>query len=500
MQSASKTVVFRLDFDDKIGLGHLSRCSYLATALQTLGHRTLLLLGPGTNALKGVAAHFLEAFSSHHMLSGPDSCVQRAESTFLDKLSGWHPDLIVLDHYGSSSDFVAAIRQSAPVLIIEDGDQRLDADYILAYGSSGASFAPNSKILARRLVGSKFTLAKGFSDFRIEDLSSDHAEVTVSLGGGSTDAQGVAVAKAVIENIGSGYGYLTGRGLSSSGLSFVGPKEAFRGRPRVKLSALLSKSRRAIVTGGVSLMEALAQGIPSIAFVTAKNQLDGLERFQDLQDVLVADSLEFFSSQEFQMWWSRYEEPSERKRAELLLRSTVDSFGPLRVAMAVGLCDSTNVSLRRASEADLPILLGWRRELDASSGQSSAGAIQAAEHLEWFAQMKREGALIWIAEITGLPVGQVRIHRDQESQREVLSYSVDQLFRGRGIGTSLLNQALKRAEFQNEVWAKVHASNIPSLKTLSNSGFHFMEQGNEGFIWMLWTPGSSSILGDENRA
>ena len=499
LPSASKTIVFRLDFDDKIGLGHLSRCSYLATALQSLGYRTVLLLGPSANGSQGVAAHFLEAFSSHQMLSGPDSCVQSAESTFLERISGCHPDLIVLDHYGASPDFVAAIRQFAPVLLIEDGDRGLDADYILAYGSPGASFTPNNQIPAGRLVGSKFTLVKGSSDFRIEDLSSDRAEVTVSLGGGISDGQGIPVARAVIAKIGEGYGYLTGRDLSSSGLGFIGPKETFRDRSGFKLSALLSESRRAIVSGGVSLMEAVAHGIPSVAFVTARNQLEGLKRFQDSHDVLVADSLEFFSSQEFQTWWSRYEEPSVRKRAELFLMSTVDSFGPLRVALAVGLCDSTKISLRRASEADLPILLGWRQELDASSVQSGAGETQAAEHLEWFTRMEREGAQIWISEISGLPVGQVRIHRDQQSQRDVLSYSVDQLFRGRGFGTSMLNQVLNRSESPNEVWAKVHTSNIPSLKTLSTCGFRVMHQDSEGFIWMIWTPESSGILEEENR-
>lgn len=484
LRSSVKSVVFRLDFGEQVGLGHLARCSYLSKTFRSLGYRTLLLFGANSKVSRNFSGHFLEAFSAIEMLAGPDASACKAGKFFLERIVDWAPDLVVLDHYGASSEFIASIRNVAPVLAVDDGEQEGDVDYSVAYGISSASLAADKEILAGRLVGSKFALVTGFSEFSIEDPTSHQAAVTVSLGGGDTGGQAVLVAEAILGKMGERHGYLTARGLRSCQLNFVGPKNTFRAKPGVPLRELLAQSHRAVVTGGVSLMEAVAQGIPSVAFVTAKNQLNGLKLFRDSRDVVIAESLDFFSSEDFAIWWSRYEDPAEVKRAQLLLRSTVDSFGPLRVAMAVGLVDRSKVSLRRAYEADLPILFGWRQELDPKSGQSGFGQLQASEHLEWFERMEREGGKIWISEISGLPVGQVRIHRDQELQKSLLSYSVDALFRGRGIGASMLKQLFSAAEFPQQLWAKVHSSNLPSIKVLSAFGFQLRDRDNEGFHWM----------------
>ena len=488
MISKVKSVVFRLDFGKEVGLGHLSRCSYLARTLESLGYRTILMFGPNTKGSRNLSRHFLEAFSAYEMLSGSDASVIRAERFFLERISQCAPDLLILDHYAASSEFVAALRQLTPVLAIDDGEQSLDVDYSVAYGGVPTTRASDKRLLSGRLVGSKFALVTGNSEFRIEDVPREQAAVIVSLGGGRTSGQAVSVAEAILPQMGAAYGFLTATGLRSYGSSFIGPKKTFRPKPGFSLNELLSKSQRAIVTGGVSLVEALAQGTPPVAIVTAQNQLNGLIGLRDLSDLMVAESLEFFSSEGFRIWWARYEDITERKRAELELRSVVDSFGPLRVAVTVGLTGNNSASLRRASEADLPILLRWRRELDPNSGRARLGEIDATEHLEWFQRMEKEGATIWIYEISGLPVGQVRLHKDHKLQRVVLSYSVDELFRGRGLGAAMLGQLVSAGDFPKAVWARVHSTNLPSLRILSVCGFRPQNQDNDGFEWMLRSP------------
>jgi ribosomal protein S18 acetylase RimI-like enzyme len=93
-------------------------------------------------------------------------------------------------------------------------------------------------------------------------------------------------------------------------------------------------------------------------------------------------------------------------------------------------------------------------------------------HTDWFKKfLSHPGKHLFIAELNGLPVGQIRFEPIDNRLR--LSYAVDPLFRGRGIGREIVEIGVReiRRIAPNPILAEVRAENQASLRVFRALGF-----------------------------
>jgi RimJ/RimL family protein N-acetyltransferase len=135
---------------------------------------------------------------------------------------------------------------------------------------------------------------------------------------------------------------------------------------------------------------------------------------------------------------------------------------------------TSTIRLRAAVEADAELLLAWANDPVTRSASFHAAAISPAEHRRWLAErLASTSTTLWIGELDGLPVGQVRIELDPAGVGEV-GISVAPSARGAGVGRRLLNSALREASRSLPVTAfvaRVRPDNERSLGLFHAAGF-----------------------------
>lgn len=135
---------------------------------------------------------------------------------------------------------------------------------------------------------------------------------------------------------------------------------------------------------------------------------------------------------------------------------------------------ASSLRLRPAVESDAARLLEWANDPVTRSASFHSAAIAPAEHERWLAErLASPSSTLWIGELDGLPIGQVRIELDPAGVGEV-GISVAPLARGMGVGRRLLNVALSEASRSLPVTAflaRVRPGNERSLALFRAAGF-----------------------------
>ena len=83
---------------------------------------------------------------------------------------------------------------------------------------------------------------------------------------------------------------------------------------------------------------------------------------------------------------------------------------------------------------------------------------------------------MFVLELNEIPVGQIRY--DRRGETADIGFSIDQRFRGLGLGQKIIEHSLGRACSElgvNTVWAEVFSSNSASRIAFIKPGFELME-------------------------
>ena len=93
----------------------------------------------------------------------------------------------------------------------------------------------------------------------------------------------------------------------------------------------------------------------------------------------------------------------------------------------------------------------WRNEAHSRAMSFTSEPVAWSEHVRWFRRKLDDASTeLHVVELDGLPVGQVRI--DHLAAEAVLSFAIDPLVRGRGLGERAVAVAVERAR---------HGRNVP---------------------------------------
>lgn len=91
--------------------------------------------------------------------------------------------------------------------------------------------------------------------------------------------------------------------------------------------------------------------------------------------------------------------------------------------------------MRQATMDDAELLLAWRNDPAVREASFSTAVVELEGHKAWLAS---KFGSIRIAEVDGVPVGQVRVDGD------TVSYSVAAEYRGKGYGTQIIRSVMRQ--------------------------------------------------------
>lgn len=135
--------------------------------------------------------------------------------------------------------------------------------------------------------------------------------------------------------------------------------------------------------------------------------------------------------------------------------------------------------LRKCSLEDCDILYKWANDPIVRKNAFNTSPIPYSDHIEWFNKsLHSNSRSIFICMKADIPIGQIRI--DEENGVGVISYIVDKVERGKGIGSKMLNLVYEiiNKEYLHISILKglVKKENIASRKAFINNGYYELEE------------------------
>lgn len=128
---------------------------------------------------------------------------------------------------------------------------------------------------------------------------------------------------------------------------------------------------------------------------------------------------------------------------------------------------------RRAEVADAELLWRWASDPETRRNAFNKAPIVYADHVAWLTKRLASGETrIWVFTDGDEPVGQVRF--DLAGEVAEIDISVAPERRGRGYGTAMLNEAVRRLRTEAHrarPRATVLEHNLPSLRLFKACGF-----------------------------
>jgi UDP-2,4-diacetamido-2,4,6-trideoxy-beta-L-altropyranose hydrolase len=496
------SVAFRVDSGTLMGSGHLMRCLTLATELKARGADARFICREHQGHLiarienAGYEVHRLPNTSTD---SSSDSeyegwlgatQLEDAQDTSA-ALGGSRVDWLVVDHYGIDARWETAVRRVAKrLLVIDDlANRPHDADVILDQNYLGDStpsrYDRHVNAQCRRLLGPRYALLQPiYRRVRQVCPARDGTVRRLMIFFGSYDATraAVAVLKALRD---PGLSHLKidvvpGNDRATIEAAYAAARErdcvaVHQDLPT--LAELMARADLAIGAGGVSTWERACLGLPALVATTAGNQFE-------IARALAADGFIAFagpsSSVSSGAWRAQVREllDDPERIASLGRRSLslTDGWGAGRVARAMLGRFEQGLFVRVATDSDERLLLDWANDPDVRRMAFNPGRIDEQDHARWFSARRADSCCtILIGEDTdGLPLGQVRFDADPDRREASVHIAVDAAFRGTGVGSALLRNALdfwrKRAPGYAAV-AEVLQGNRASERLFVGAGF-----------------------------
>jgi UDP-2,4-diacetamido-2,4,6-trideoxy-beta-L-altropyranose hydrolase len=133
-----------------------------------------------------------------------------------------------------------------------------------------------------------------------------------------------------------------------------------------------------------------------------------------------------------------------------------------------------NMIIRRAGDTDLQICFNWANDKVVREQSYNQNPIGFDEHTEWFRQkLSDTGVFFYIIEMDGEPIAQIRF---QISGGEaVLGYLADEKSRNKGLGTAILSKGIEKFvnDYRNpiQIVGYVKNSNYPSQHSFDKLAF-----------------------------
>jgi len=504
MQSSPELppLLVRADADARRGAGHVLRSLALARAWRERGGSVRFVTLRPAPALKRriqLAGAIVIELDDSQSNDGELTAGLLAQ---LQQSSGERPWGIV-DGYHFDDAYQAQLRRAGCNLLVIDDNAHLpryEADIILNHGIHAPQLDYHARDDAWFLLGTEYALLRAdfdcWRDFR-RAIPARAKNILVTLGGGDADNVTARVLEALAQ--------LDGLDLSVQVL--VGPLNphvsalAERAGANIQLqtdvadtAALMAWADIAIAAGGTTAWELAFMQTPALILVLAENQAgvaEGIDNFGAAQTLGEAGNLT--SADIANALRELIFDPARRQRMAERGRVLVDGRGVERIITAMAerrrFFSNVDFYLRPARESDQLLLWQWANDAAVRRNSFHGGTIDWQAHEEWCAaKFASADCRIWIMQVGALPVGQIRYQRISVDTAEI-SFSIARGFRGRQLGTRLLEASAERAARElgiGRLQGAVKLDNEASRRAFLKAGFQGWRESVEGEVcWVF---------------
>lgn len=504
-------VVIRTDASHQLGHGHVMRCLTLAMALRDFGAEVSWVCREHPGHLCDLLAS--KGFHVHRLAFDPGATTDTASGLSLGASSPSDAvetiaamltiaaavDWLIVDHYSIDAEWETQVGGAARrVMVIDDLADRshechllLDQNMVDGVATRYDELVPPGCL---RLLGPRFALLqREFAALRstVAPRAGRVRRVLVAFGGADKHDLTRRALKALLSiarddvavDVALSAGTLSRRSLSdiSDGRDNVSVHYALP-----TLAPLMAAADLAIGAGGSTSWERLCLGLPSLVVTLADNQrpvaaaldaagaIDWLGDASSVDEARIAEAVRRLLEGGLRPAWSRR------------CLALVDGLGTERVVRVMTLDATAPLFARVATAGDEALLLDWANDRVTRENSFSPEAIAAQSHRAWFRERvgNREACRLYLIEAADrVPVGQVRL--ELRAGRWMIGYAVAPVFRGRGIGRSVLTAALVkfRAELPAAVVVGVvKRENLASNRIFESLGFA-RAPSEQGIVW-----------------
>lgn len=476
------------------GLGHVMRCLTIADTLKTKNARCTFYINNAEAVQKIIQERGYETTGTPDIKSSPPIFSET-------------PDLIVADSYDISEDYLNRLTKIACTAYVDDfAKKNLPVHIVIGNGyctsqdyindATSDTYQESHQTI---LCGPEHVpIRPGFSSIR-EGTRSEVKDILIAMGG--EDAENFTCA--VLKSLGE---------LEKEVTFHVMLGAAFRHRKALDVCIqelrysvkiyqninpvdLFSKIDLAVIAGASTTWELAASGVPMVLGITARNQ-EKLYAYQIEKKIGIGvgwykdASSESIRSAVCSLYdMKRREEMSKRSR------TLVDGNGAMRIANAIiDILDSSRkqdaVTLRRLSKdwnsSDSKLIWEWRNDPITREMSRTTNEISWDSHKLWYEKRSNKDGLL-MAELGGVPMCMVRLDTledtgiEQEHERAEISINLSPDYRGKGLSSKILKEALLYAKGQHikNIIAEIKTVNTASIKLFEKHGF-VLQQEEDG--------------------
>jgi UDP-2,4-diacetamido-2,4,6-trideoxy-beta-L-altropyranose hydrolase len=477
-------LLFRTEASVAIGTGHVMRCLALAQAWQDIGGHATFAMVEATPAVEDRLRSEGFDIVRFGLKVGSLADAQETARLALERSASW----VVVDGYSFSAEYQASLRaDERKILFIDDNGHagRYSADIVLnqnahateaLYVDRGAS--------TQLLLGPRFAmLRREFAPCRewIRNIPEIAHHVLVTMGGSDPDN----ITERVIEAIRAEPALTATVVVGGSNPHLSKLRAAVREAGHsielvenaVNMPELMAKADIAVAGAGTTSWEMCFLGLPALLIVLADNQRPAAAEVSGRGAAIsLGEGADITAGALTDQLRKVVSSPQLRRAMSECGRELVDGRGAERVAQAL---QWGRVRLRRALADDCKLLWELANDPTVRASSFSPEPIPWDRHVAWFrSKMDAGRCQIMIGEVGTTVVGQVRIDVRHDGEGEI-DIIVSREFRGQGMGTRLLDVAVKE-RFAASTLSRVHAyillENRASQRAFENAGFRNLGQ------------------------
>lgn len=332
-------ILFRADGNPDIGTGHIMRCLSLADALQEQGWEiTFITAEPYFQRLIQTRGYPCTVLGTAY------DRMEEELSIFLPIIERERPELVILDSYFVTSQYMEAIRNISRLLYIDDLNAfDYPADAVVNYNIYGPELPyPQNKTY---FLGPQYApLRKEFQGLSQRNTKDRVENVLVSTGG--TDQYHVALhcAEYLREHL-PRENMIFHLVLGAMNRDIVQLEQIAKDFSFIKLHrqvtdmcSLMLQCDVAISAAGTTLYELCACGVPAVTYILADNQIQGAQMFQKAGLMPCAGDIRedaCFLERLFELLNSLADDFAQRQRIAEQMQGAVDGRGAARLAEAI---------------------------------------------------------------------------------------------------------------------------------------------------------------------
>ncbi len=331
-------ILFRADGNPQVGSGHIMRCLSLADAFQTAGQAVIFVTADDSfqDIIQRRGYECVVLHTKYDAMEGE-------LSVLIPLLQKFCPSCILLDSYFGTPDYMAAIRNEAPLVYIDDLNAfDYPADLVINYMLYADKLAyPRNK---RYLLGPKYALLrKEFQNIPKRETAVSVKNVLLSTGGADPEHMTLKCVQYLREQPYGDVIYHVVIGGMNQDVTAIERLAATSShivlhRSVSDMRSLMLKCDVAISAAGTTLFELCACGVPTVTYILADNQIMNASSFGEAGLMLNAGDIrtnrqiakDIFGQLEWlaQDW-------TLRKRMTERMQALVDGKGAVRLAASI---------------------------------------------------------------------------------------------------------------------------------------------------------------------